>query len=249
MTKSTSRLTKWDETWLCESNEDKWSYVLEYIRTKWPVEVVQKIQPDWSMNKQDSVHDLFLMLLQESQFDTRGIIRRTKEAWRSYEKNSLKRDSGNYTNVKLTGSDKNKMRALAEEAGLSSVSDVVSSILNNEHKMLLANKKAERDIAAKNKAAMKDKTMLTGFVTNFKLKKINEEKHKLQKELEFSQQKLASLTDMFSRQLVTLERYESDGIAPLTDEELKQAQEMAQDMMKSIEENKNQTAKENQYIK
>jgi len=87
----------------------------------------------------------------------------------------------------------------------------VSSILNNEHKELLANKKAERDIAAKNKAAMKDKTMLSGFVTNFKLKKTNEDKWKLQQELEFSQQKLVKLTDMFSQQLITLERYESDG--------------------------------------
>ena len=134
---------------------------------------------------------------------------------------------------------------LAEEAGLSSVSDVVSSILNNEHKELLANKKAEREMAAKNKAAMKDKTMLSGFVTNFKLKKINEEKHKLQKELEVAQQKLVTLTDMFSKQLITLERYESDGIAPLTDEELKQAQEMAQVMMESFEEHKTQSAIEN----
>jgi len=80
VTKSTSRLTKWDETWLCESNEDKWSYVLEYIRTKWPVEVAQNIPPNWSDSKQNTVRNLFCKLIQESQFDTRGIIRRTKEA-------------------------------------------------------------------------------------------------------------------------------------------------------------------------
>ncbi len=245
MTKSNNQLTKWDETWLCENNEDKWIYVLGYIRANWPVEVAQQIQADWSIDKQNSVRNLFGRLLLENQLDARGIIRRTKEAWRSYYKNSLKRNSGNYTNVKLTDSDKNKMRSLAEETGLSSVSDVVSSLLNNEHKELLANKKAERDMAAKTKAAMKDKTMLTGFVTNFKLKKIKKEKHKLQQELEFVQQKLATLTDMFSKQLVTLGRYESDGIAPLTDEELKQAQEMAQFMMESFEEHKTKSSIEN----
>ncbi|NQY37588.1 MAG: hypothetical protein HRT37_22020 [Alteromonadaceae bacterium] len=209
------------------------------------MKVAQHIQPDWSIDKQNSVRNLFGRLLLENQLDVRGIIRRTKEAWRSYYKNSLKRNSGNYTNVKLTGSDKNKMRALAEEAGLSSVSDVVSSILNNEHKELLANKKAERDIAAKNKAAMKDKTMLAGVVNNFKLKKLSEENRKLQQELEFAQQKLVTLTDLFSQQLIILERYESDGIAPLTGEELKQAQEMAQVMMESFEEHKTQSAIEN----
>jgi len=45
---------------------------------------------------------------------------------------------------------------------------------------------------------------------------------------------------MFSQQLITLERYESGGIDPLSNEELKQAQEMAKDMMESIEEDKNQ---------
>lgn len=246
MSRKSNKLTKWDETWLSDKNEEKYDYAIGYIRTRWPLEVTQRVDPDWSINnKQDYVRKLFLRLLQESQFDTGGIIRRTKEAWRRHNKESQKRSSGNYTNVKLTESDKNKMRMLAEEAGLSSVSDVVSSILNNEHKELLANKKAEREMAAKNKAAMKDKTMLSGFVTNFKLKKINEEKHKLQKELEVAQQKLVTLTDMFSKQLITLERYESDGIAPLTDEELKQAQEMAQVMMESFEEHKTQSAIEN----
>ena len=74
MTKSTSRLTKWDETWLCESNEDKWSYVLEYIRVNWPVKVAQHIQPDWSIDKQNSVRNLFGRLLLENQLDVRGII-------------------------------------------------------------------------------------------------------------------------------------------------------------------------------
>lgn len=240
MTKSTSRLTKWDETWLCENNEDKWNYVLEYIRENWPEGIAKNIPPNWSDSKQNTVRNLFCNLIQESQFNPRVIIRRTKEAWRSYDRNSVKRSSGNYTNVKLTESDKNKMRVLAEEAGLSSVSEVVSSILNNEHKELLTNKRAERNIAAKNKAAMKDKTMLSGYFTNFKLKKVNEEKYKLQQELEFAQQKLATLTDMFSKQLVTLERYESDGIAPLTDEELEQAQGMAKDMMESFEKVKTQ---------
>lgn len=209
------------------------------------MKVAQHIQPDWSIDKQNSVRNLFGRLLLENQLDVRGIIRRTKEAWRSYYKNSLKRNSGNYTNVKLTSSDKNKMRTLAVEIGLSSVSDVVSSILNNEHKELLANKKVEREMAAKNKAAMKDKTMLSGFVTNLKLKKLNEEKHKLQQKLEFSQQKLVTLTDLFSKQLITLERYEADGIAPLTGEELNKAQEMAQVMMESFEEHKTQSAIEN----
>ena len=240
-----NKLSKWDETWLNDKNEERYEYAFEYIRTRWPVEVTQKMPLNWSGSKRNSVRNLFCELIKETQFDTRGIIRRTKEAWRRYDKESLKRSSGNYTNVKLTESDKNKMRALAEEAGLSSVSDVVSSILNNEHKELLANKKSERDMAAKNKAAMKDKTMLTGFVTNFKLKKINEEKQKLQQELEFAQQKLVTLTDMFSQQLITLERYESDGIAPLTDEELKQAQEMAQFMMESFEEHKTKSSIEN----
>jgi hypothetical protein len=245
MVEKNNKLSKWDEAWLSDKNEEKYEYAFGYIRTRWPLEVTQNMPLNWSGSKRNSVRNFFCELIQETQFDTRGIIRRTKEAWRRHEKESLKRSSGNYTNVKLTESDKNKMRTLAEEAGLSSVSDVVSSILNSEHKELLANKKSERDIAAKNKAAMKDKTMLTGFVTNFKLKKTNEEKHKLQQELEFTQQKLVSLTDMFSKQLITLERYESDGIAPLTDEELKQAQEMAQDIMKSIEENKTQSVIEN----
>jgi ribosomal protein S8 len=245
MVGNSNKLSKWDEAWLSDKDEEKYEYAIEYIRTRWPLEVAQNIPPNWSGCKQNSVRDLFLRLLQESQFDTRGIIRRTKEAWRSYYKNSLKRSSGNYTNVKLTSADKNKMRVLAEETGLSSVSDVVSSILNNEHKELLANKKLERYMAAKNKAAMKDKTTLSGFVTNFKLKKINEEKHKLQQELEFAQQKLATLTDLFSQQLITLERYESDGIAPLTDDESKQAKEMAQGMMESFEEQKAQSAIEN----
>lgn len=245
MVKNNNKLSKWDETWLNDKNEERYEYAFEYIRTRWPVEVTQNMPLNWSGSKRNSVRNLFCELIQKTQFDTRGIIRRTKEAWRRHDKESLKRSSGNYTNVKLTSADKNKMRVLAEEAGLSSVSDVVSLILNNEHKELLAINKGERDMAAKNKAAMKDKTMLTDFVTNFKLKKINEEKHKLQQELEFSQQKLVALTDMFSQQLITLERYESDGIAPLTDEELKQAQEMAQDMMKSFKEHKTQSATEN----
>jgi|GEM_PF-2472922 len=241
MSRKSNKLTKWDEAWLSDKNEEKYDYAIRYIRTRWPLEVTQRVDPDWSIsNKQDYVRELFLRLLQESQFDTGGIIRRTKEAWRRHNKESKKRSLGNYTNVKLTESDRKKMRMLAEEAGLSSVSDVVSSILNNEHKELLANKRAERNIAAKNKAAMKDKTMLSGYVTNFKLKKVNEEKYKLQQELEFFQQKLATLTDMFSKQLVTLERYESDGIAPLTDEELEQGQEMAKDMMESFEKDKTQ---------
>jgi len=137
------------------------------------------------------------------------------------------------------------MRALAEEAGLSSVSDVVSSILNNEHKELLANKKAERDLAAKNKAAMKDKAIVSGFFNNTRLLKLKKENHKLQQELEFAKEKLNTMTDMHSKQLITLGRYESDGISPLTDEELKQAQEMAQFMMESFEEHKTKSSIEN----
>jgi len=240
VTKSTSRLTKWDETWLCESNEDKWSYVLEYIRTKWPVEVAQKIQPDWSMNKQDSVHDLFLMLLQESQFDTRGIIRRTKEAWRSFEKNSLKRNSGNYTNVKLTGSDKNKMRALAEEAGLSSVSDVVSSILNNEHKILLANKKAEREakaIETKNRVKQRKKVSIVDIFSNAKLNEMDKANKQLKRELEDANQNLVVLSEMVSEQIVILERYAGAGFDDLSDEESKKVQELATDMIASVKNN------------
>jgi hypothetical protein len=248
VTKSNNQLTKWDETWLCENNEnneDKWIYVLGYIRANWPVEVAQHIQPDWSIDKQNSVRNLFGRLLLENQLDARGIIRRTKEAWRSYYKNSLKRSSGNYTNVKLSSADKNKMRVLAEETGLSSVSDVVSSILNNEHKELLANKKVERDLAAKNKAAMKDKAIVSGFFNNTRLLKLKKENHKLQQELEFAKEKLNTMTDIYSKQLITLGRYESDGIAPLTDEELKQAQEMAQFMMESFEEHKTKSSIEN----
>ena len=49
---------------------------------------------------------------------------------------------------------------------------------------------------------------------------------------------------MFSKQLVTLERYESEGIAPLTDEELEEAQEMAKEIMKSFEKDRTQSALE-----
>jgi len=236
MSRKSKKLTKWDEVWLSDKNEEKYDYAIGYIRTRWPLEVAQRVDPAWSIsNKQDYVRKLFLRLLQESQFDAGGIIRRTKEAWRSFEKNSLKRNSGNYTYVKLTESDKNKMRKLAKEAELSSVTDVVSSILSNEHKAILAAKKIERVEAAKNTTAIKDKAMLSGLFINHKLKKLKKENHELRQELEFYQQKMVALTDMFSQQLVTLERYESDGIAPLTDEELEQAQEMAKDMMKSFE--------------
>jgi hypothetical protein len=67
----------------------------------------------------------------------------------------------------------------------------------------------------------------------------------LQRELEFAKEKLNTMTDMYSKQLITLGRYESDGIAPLTDEELKQAQEMAQFMMESFEEHKTKSSIEN----
>lgn len=236
MTRKSDKLSKWDEAWLNDSNQDKWDYVLEYIRVRWPLEVTQGLPISWSGEKQSLTRELFGRLLQETQFDTRGIIRRTKEAWRRHHNESLKRRSGSYTNVKLTAADKNKMRVLAEEAGLSSVSEVVSSILNGEHKELIANKKAERDAAIKDRAVAKDKTILSGFVTNFKLKKINEEKSKLKHELEFTKQKLAVLADLFSKQLVTLERYEDDGITPLTDAELARARELNQDMLKSFEE-------------
>lgn len=238
MIRNSGKLSKWDEAWLSDKNEQKYNYVIEYIRARWPSEVAQYIPLNWSDSKQSAVRNLFSKLLQESRFDTRGIIRRTKEAWRSYEQNSLKRNSGNYTNVKLTDSDKNKMRVLAKEFGLSLVSEVVSSILNEEHKELLANKKLERKIAAKNKAAMKDKTMVSSLFNNTRLLNLKTDNHKLQQELESAQQKLVTLTDMFSQQLITLERYESDGIDPLSDEELKQAKEMAKVMMESFDEDK-----------
>ena len=135
------------------------------------------------------------------------------------------------------------MRVLAEEAGLSSVSDVVSSILNNEHKELLANKKLDRDIVAKSKAAVKDKTMVSGLLNNTRLLKLKKENHKLQQELEIAQQKLVTMTEMFSQQLITLERYESNGIDPLSDEELKQAKELAQSMIASFEDARNKATK------
>jgi hypothetical protein len=160
MVENNNKLSKWDETWLSDKNEEKYEYAFEYIRTRWPLEVTQNMPLNWSGSKRNSVRNLFCKLIQEGQFDTRGIIRRTKEAWRSYEKNSLKRNSGNYTNVKLTDLDKNKMRVLAKEAGLSSVSEVVSSILSNEYKELLANKKLER-IDAKSKATVKEQRAQT----------------------------------------------------------------------------------------
>jgi len=243
MVGNSNKLSKWDEAWLSDKNEEKYDYSIEYIRARWPLEVAQNIPPNWSDSKQNSVRNLFCKLIQETQFDTRGIIRRTKEAWRRHHKESLNRSSGNYTNVKLTDSDKNKMRVLAEEAGLSSVSDVVSSILNNEHKELLANKKLDRDIVAKSKAAMKDKTMVSGLLNNTRLLKLKKENHKLQQELEIAQQKLVTMTEMFSQQLITLERYESNGIDPLSDEELKQAKELAQSMIASFEDARNKATK------
>jgi len=241
VTKSTSRLSKWDETWLCENNEDKWSYVLEYIRTKWPAEVAQKIQPGWSMNKQDSVHDLFLRLLQDSQFDSRGIIRRTKEAWRSFEKSSLKRNSGNYTNVKLTDSDKNKMRVLAKEAGLSSVSEVVSSILSNEYKELLANKRAEREakaIETKNRVIQQKRVSIVDVFSNAKLNEMDKANKQLKRELEVANQNLAVLSEIVSEQIVILERYAGVGFDDLSDEESKKVQELTSDMIASVKKNK-----------
>lgn len=240
MTKSTSRLTKWDETWLCEGNDNKWSYVLEYIRARWPLEITQNISPNWSDSKQNTARNLFCKLIQESQFDTRGIIRRTKEAWRSYDQNSLKRSTGNYTNVKLTGSDKNKMRALAEEAGLSSVSDVVSSILNNEHKMLLANKKAEREakaIETKNRVKQRKKVSIVDIFSNAKLNEMDKANKQLKRELEDANQNLVVLSEMVSEQIVILERYAGAGFDDLSDEESKKVQELATDMIASVKNN------------
>jgi hypothetical protein len=241
MIKNNNKLSKWDEDWLNEVNEEKWSYVLEYIRTRWPSDVAQMIQPDWSINKQDSVRDLFLRLLQESQFDTRGIIRRTKEAWRSYYKSSLKRSSGNYTNVKLTSADKNKMRVLAEEGGLSSVSDVVSSILNNEHKALLASKKSEREaktIETKKRVMQRKRLSVVDVFSNAKLNEMDKANRQLKRELEDANQNLVVLSEMVSEQIVILERYAGVGFDDLSDEESKRVQKMATDMIVSVKKNK-----------
>lgn len=240
MTKSTSRLTKWDETWLCENNEDKWNYVLEYIRANWPEGIAKNIPPNWSDSKQNTVRNLFCNLIQESQFNSRVIIRRTKEAWRSYEKNSLKRNSGNYTNVKLTGSDKNKMRVLAEAAGLSSVSDVVSSILNNEHKELLANKKEEREakaIETKSRGIQRKRVSIVDVFSNAKLNEMDKANKQLKRELEDANQNLVILSEMVSEQIVILERYAGAGFDDLSDEESKKVQELATDMIASVKNN------------
>lgn len=192
---------------------------------------------NWSGSKRNSVHNLFCELIQETQFDTRGIIRRTKEAWRRHDKESLKRSSGNYTNVKLTESDKNKMRTLAEEAGLSSVSDVVSSILNNEHKELLANKKSEREakaIETKSRVMQRKRVSIVDVFSNAKLNEMDKANKQLKRELEDANQNLVVLSEMVSEQIVILERYAGVGFDDLSDEESKKVQELATDMIASV---------------
>ena len=65
MTRKSDKLSKWDEAWLNDSNQDKWDYVLEYIRVRWPLEVTQTIAPLWTEkgDKQKIVRDLFYRLL------------------------------------------------------------------------------------------------------------------------------------------------------------------------------------------
>jgi hypothetical protein len=237
MTKSRIRLSKWDKTWLSEINEEKWSYVLEYIRAKWPVEFSRDIPPLWSGNKQDFIRDLFDRLLQANQLDARSIVRKTKEAWRSNKQSTLRKSSGNYTHVKLTASDRNKMRKLADEVGLSSVSDVVSAILNDEYKELLVCKKSAKEaksIETKNKMVQRKKNSIIDVISNSKLNKMKEINEKLEEELKVAHQNLALVSELFSEQQVLLERYADKSIEALTEDEIKQARELANEMSKSL---------------
>lgn len=240
MTRKSDKLSKWDEAWLNDSNQDKWDYVLEYIRVRWPIEVTQTIPPLWTEkgDKQKIVRDLFYRLLQESQIDTRGIIRRTKEAWRRYHNESLKRNSGNYTSIKLTKSDKNKMRKLAAEVGLSTAAEVVSLILSGEFKTLLTMKKEEKESKNKNKLLNQKKTDLVGFFGNSQLNKANKVNKQLRSELEDAAQNLAVLSEIVSEQIVILERYSDDGFEELSEEESKKVQELTNDMILSLKNNK-----------
>lgn len=235
MNNNSSNLSKWDLDWLLDDDDEKWQYVLSYIKSKWPVEFASKVPFAGAINE-GFIRDLFIQLLDQRPYDARVIIRKTKEAWRSHKQNLSRRNSGNYTYIKLTKADKDMMNRLASEAGLSSICDVVSSILNGQYRELIADKKAERKMLAKNKADDKDKTLISGMASRFFSGTLNEDNRILKERLKESQQKLATMIDLFSKQLVTLERYENEGIAPLTDEELARARELNQDMLESLEE-------------
>lgn len=234
---SKSLLSKWDENWLAEEEENKWGYVSEYIQNHWPPSIGQYVKSNFYPSNNEFARDAFNSLLQNSPNDARYIIRKTKEAWRSHKQSALRKKSGNYTHVKLTSSNKKKMRKLAGEVGLSSVNDVISHILTNEYNELLANKKAEREAKAvevKNRAKVYKKATLVDVFSNSKLNEMNRLNKKLEKALEVAHQNLALLSEVWSEQQVLLERYSGETMEALTEEEIKQVGELADIMTDSL---------------
>lgn len=230
-------LSRWDENWLDENGEDKWNYVVDYIGNNWPVFVTQHLKPDLYATKNIFVSEAFKHLLQVSPTNARSIIRKTKEAWRSYKKNVQRKNSGNYTHIKLTNSDKNKMRKLANEVDLQSAQEVISYVLNDQYKDLLASKKTEREIKAtevNSKVKIQRKASLVDVFSNAKLNELNKLNKKLENELKVAHDNLESLSELLSEQQILLSRYSESTIEDLTEIEIKQARELADVMTSSL---------------
>ncbi|MDX2370654.1 MAG: hypothetical protein QNK36_20000 [Colwellia sp.] len=230
-------LSRWDENWLDENREDKWNYVFDYIGSNWPVPVIQHLKPSLYTTKNIFVRDAFKYLLQVSPTNARNIIRKTKEAWRSYNKNVQRKKSGSYTHIKLTNSDKNKMRKLANEVDLQSTQEVISYVLNDQYKDLLASKKAEREIKAteaNSKIKVQRKASLVDVFSNAKLNELNKLNKKLESELKVAHHNLESLSELLSEQQILLSRYSESTIEDLTEAEIKQARDVADVMTSSL---------------
>lgn len=228
------QLNKWDKEWLEEDIYGKWTYVESYIYRNWPARVTRNLPERTSAR--EFVYSAFETLLSEDPENGRGKIRKTKEAWRSYNQNRIKKSSGSYTYVKLTKQDKKKMQALAREAGLSSGADVVSAILNGEYKEQAEIKRREKEEKSRKRADQRYGASILDILWSNELNELRKSNEELKNKLRETEIKLGSLAKLLSEHYVFWDRILKGDFSDLTELEDEQVEKLSEQIIETSDE-------------
>ena len=134
-----------DKKWLQSGTEKKWEYVSGYIQKHWPKYIQGYTAPVMVSDNKKLVTQEIEKLANSQQNNNREILRKTKEAWRTYESRKSKKDSGNWINVKILKHDRKHLERLAKEADLTSLSETISYLISSEYNKIIESKRKERE--------------------------------------------------------------------------------------------------------
>lgn len=231
-------LEEWDEEFLNKGSTQKWVYVSKYINNHW----VKYISDRYFITSEENPHEFvkknYIKLADSSYPNKKVVLKKTREAWRAYNKRKTCKESENWINVKITNEEKKRLEILAKAIGSCSKNEVISSLINENYKIVLNQKNIEKKERARLKEIRETREKMelprtasfnvnNIFAAN-KIKLLQEQGVNYCEEIDILKKNLYYALQQCCNQQVFLNRNDTkeEVLSKLTARELKEAQKL-----------------------